>query len=101
MALARTDQRAIHGLEGSGILLFVGLALGTDSHCCRTVAGAMLFGLQPHDPLTLVLAMSLLAAVAVASSYLPARRASRLDPIVGAKGRIEICCTHWLVVLWS
>jgi len=73
-------------LKEAGILLFVGLALGTGlALLAGRSAGAMLFGLQPHDPLTLVLAMSLLAAVAVASSYLPARRASRLDPIVALR----------------
>jgi ABC-type lipoprotein release transport system permease subunit len=41
----------------------------------------MLFGLKPHDPLTMVMAAVLLTAVAVAASYLPARRASRVEPM--------------------
>jgi ABC-type lipoprotein release transport system permease subunit len=39
-----------------------------------------LFGLTPHDPLTLVTAAAALAATAALASYLPARRASRLEP---------------------
>ncbi len=73
-------------LREAGILLLVGLAIGTGlALLAGRSASAMLFGLQPHDPLTLVLATSVLAAVAVASSYLPARRASRLDPIVALR----------------
>jgi putative ABC transport system permease protein len=41
----------------------------------------MLFELKPTDPWAYLLGALLLAAVAVAASYLPARRASRIDPI--------------------
>jgi ABC-type antimicrobial peptide transport system permease subunit len=73
-------------LKEAGILLAIGLALGTVlALLAGRSASAMLFGLQPHDPLTLVIAMSVLAAVAVAASYLPAWRASRLDPMVALR----------------
>lgn len=42
---------------------------------------AMLFGLKPEDPLTLLLAALLLLAVALLASFLPARAASRVNPI--------------------
>lgn len=42
---------------------------------------AMLFGLKPDDPLTLLLAALLLLAVALLASFLPARAASRVNPI--------------------
>jgi len=42
---------------------------------------AMLFGVQPLDPVTLTLAVTLMLAVAVLAGWLPARRASRLDPM--------------------
>jgi putative ABC transport system permease protein len=45
------------------------------------VAGSLLFGLKPYDPTMLVLAAALLAAVTAAASYLPARRAARLEPM--------------------
>jgi putative ABC transport system permease protein len=73
-------------LREAGVLLAIGLTVGT---VLALVAGrsasAMLFGLQPHDPLTLALAITVLTAVAVAASYLPARRASCLDPMVALR----------------
>ena len=48
-------------------------------------ARALLFGLQPYDPITLGAAAVLLAAVALAASYVPAKRAARLDPMVALR----------------
>src|SRR5579875_55723 len=45
-------------------------------------AGSLLYGLQPSDPLTLALAVLILGAVGLIASFVPARRASRLDPMV-------------------
>ena len=42
---------------------------------------SLLYGLKPRDPLTIVLAVVTLAAVAALASFLPAYRASRLDPL--------------------
>jgi putative ABC transport system permease protein len=63
------------------ILLGTGLVVGTliTLAAIRTV-GTLLFGLQPDDPPTLLMAAALLAAVGAVASYLPALRASRLDP---------------------
>jgi predicted permease len=55
-----------------GLLLALAAAQG---------ARALLFGLSPNDPLSLIAAPAFLAAVALAASYFPARRASRTDPI--------------------
>ncbi|MGH9330462.1 MAG: FtsX-like permease family protein, partial [Vicinamibacterales bacterium] len=61
-----------------GIGLVIGLALAL---AAGRAADAMLFGLQPSDPLTLAAAAVLLAIVAAAAGYLPARRAARSDPM--------------------
>ena len=45
----------------------------------------MLYGLKPHDPLTLTLAVAALTLVAVVASFLPAHRAARLDPMAALR----------------
>jgi predicted permease len=64
-------------LVGIGIVIGLGAALAAT----RWVK-SLLFGLQPHDPLTIGLAVLILLTVAAMAGYLPARRASRIDPMV-------------------
>jgi putative ABC transport system permease protein len=45
------------------------------------VARSILFGIAPQDPLTLVTAAAVLLAAVLAASWLPARRAARIDPV--------------------
>jgi ABC-type antimicrobial peptide transport system permease subunit len=64
------------------LLLAAGLVIGTGlALWAGRAAGALLFGLKPYDPPTLVMAILLLAAVALLASYLPALRASRMEPM--------------------
>ena len=73
-------------LHEAGILLGIGLAAGTAlSLLAAKTASSLLFGLKPRDPLTLAAAIAALAAVTVAASFLPAQRASRLDPMVALR----------------
>jgi ABC-type antimicrobial peptide transport system permease subunit len=63
-----------------GILLGLPLALAAG----RLVA-SQLYGLKASDPLTLSAAIGLLVAVATLAAYLPARRASKVDPMVALR----------------
>jgi putative ABC transport system permease protein len=66
----------------AGMLLLIGLALGSVlAVLAARSASAMLYGLKPGDPLTIVLAIVSLAVVGLLASYLPARRAARQDPM--------------------
>jgi putative ABC transport system permease protein len=73
-------MREAVGLLGLGLSAGLVLAL-----VGGRVARALLFGLQPYDPLTLAAAAVLLAAVALAASYVPAKRAARLDPVAALR----------------
>jgi putative ABC transport system permease protein len=82
------DRRDILALimRQAGVLLAIGLATGTLlALTAATAARSMLFGLKPYDGRTLALAAALLAAVTAAASYLPARRAARLDPMAALR----------------
>ena len=73
-------------LREAGVLLSVGLGVGLVLALAGARAvGSVLFGLKPYDPLTLAAATALLAVVAVAASYLPARRATRVDPMIALR----------------
>jgi putative ABC transport system permease protein len=63
-------------------LVAVGVILGLAGAMALTqVLERFLYGVKPGDPVTLIAVSFLLAAVAVAASYIPARRASRVDPV--------------------
>jgi len=64
------------------ILVAVGVLAGVPaSLALAKLVQSQFFGLTPHDPATLTLATIALAAVASAAGYIPAWRASRLDPV--------------------
>jgi hypothetical protein len=75
IALGADRSRVIRlVLREAGLLLAVGLVVGVGlSIWAGRAASALLFGLQPHDPIAIGAAMALLAAAALAASYLPAR----------------------------
>jgi putative ABC transport system permease protein len=71
--------------EGLGLAL-VGIALGVLGAAWLTQAiKSLLFRVNPNDPLTFALVGALLLFVAAAATYVPARRATKVDPIVALR----------------
>jgi predicted permease len=67
-------------------LAALGLALGmTASRALSSVLGSLLFGVTSGDPITFIGMGTLLIAVAAVAGYVPARRASRVDPMVALR----------------
>jgi putative ABC transport system permease protein len=71
-----------HGLTPA----FVGVVIGVAGALAATqLATSLLHGVTPRDPLTFVGVIALLVLVAFAASWLPARRATRVDPIIALR----------------
>ena len=71
-----------HGLK----LVAVGLVLGIAAALSLTrLMSTLLFGVGPMDPATYVVVCVVLGSVALVATYMPARRASRLDPVVALR----------------
>ena len=87
MALGADRQSILQlVLREASILLGLGLLIGTALSLAGSRAAAtMLFGLKPTDLVTYVLAVVSLSAAAALASFLPARRAARLDPMVALR----------------
>ena len=74
------DVRRMLLLEG-GKLAGAGVAIGLAGSVLLTRAmSALLYEVGPRDPMTLVSVPAVLAGVALAATFFPARRASRVDP---------------------
>ena len=63
-------------------LLAIGIVIGLPAACLLArYVRAQLYGIEPIDGLSMALATVAISLVAVSSGYLPARRATRVDPI--------------------
>ena len=61
----------------------MGVAL---SYASARVIASFLYGVKPHDVWTLLAVTALLLLCGLAAAYVPARRASRVDPMVALRG---------------
>jgi predicted permease len=87
MALGAQAGDVLRMVVKQGIVLaLVGAAIGIGTALGVThYLSAMLYGVRPNDPVTIVAVAVLLTLVALAACYIPARRATEVDPIVALR----------------
>ena len=83
MALGATTRDVERLIVGQGVkLVLTGIVLGLISaFAMQRLIGKLLFGVSPTDPLTFTVIALLLIAVALFTSWIPARRATKVDPL--------------------
>lgn len=87
-AIGATPREIIGNILGRGVrltLLGLGLGLAGSVVSGRLIAG-LLFDVKAADPLVLAAAVVLLSAVALVACYIPAHRATKIDPMVALRG---------------
>jgi putative ABC transport system permease protein len=87
IAIGATATRVVAGVmrEAVGTVL-VGVAAGVGcAYYASRFLEALLFGVRPHDPVTLALVAVLFLIVAALAAYVPARRATRVDPVAALR----------------
>ena len=74
-------QRMI--IKEGGVLVVIGLALGvTGAFFAARIIRGLLFGVAPNDPATFASVGLMMAAIGLLACWIPARRASRIDPAI-------------------
>lgn len=73
-------------LREGGVVILTGLAFGlAGAILAARFLRTLLFGISPSDPVTLVAVSALLGVIGLIACYLPARRATRIDPLVALR----------------
>jgi putative ABC transport system permease protein len=87
MALGARRSSIFHMILKQGLLLVaLGLAIGlAAAFLSLRVLGSILYGISASDPATYAALSLVLLAVALVASFLPARRATRVDPLVALR----------------
>jgi predicted permease len=73
-------MREVLVLVGAGLALGIGAAWGLSR-----VVGSVLYGITPNDPVTIIGAAGILGIVALLAGYIPARRATRVNPMLALR----------------
>ena len=86
-ALGATERSLLRLILDRGVrLTLIGIAIGVAGAIGLTrLMAAILFGVGARDPVTMVSVGVILAGVAILASYIPARRATRVDPVVALR----------------
>jgi ABC-type antimicrobial peptide transport system permease subunit len=80
---ARSQDVVRHEIYRAAVLIFAGTVVGLASALAATqVLETSLYEVKPHDPQTYIVITVLLAGVALLASYVPARRATLVDPAI-------------------
>ena len=87
MALGAQHSNILKLIVGQGsVLAAVGIALGLAASLAFTrLIRSLLFGVRATDPVTFIGATLILIVVAALASYVPARRATRVDPMIALR----------------
>jgi predicted permease len=88
MALGATQQAILRLVVRQGMMLALfGVGVGTiAAFIFSRVVSGFLFGVAATDPVTFIATALLLIVVAMCASYIPARRAARIDPMISLRG---------------
>ena len=85
LGAARSDMLrmvVLHGMRMAVAGVVIGLAA---AYGLTRLIESMLFGVHANDPLTFAFVAAILTAVALLASYVPARRATKVDPIIALR----------------
>jgi putative ABC transport system permease protein len=87
MALGAQTGAVLKLAVGYGLkLVLVGIVIGLIAAFLLTrVMSTLLFGITPTDPMTFTLISAILILVALIASYIPARRATKVDPVIALR----------------
>jgi predicted permease len=90
LALGASPSALLHmvvgqGMKLTGVGLAIGLALALGAFGSIGAVRTLLPGISPLDPITFVVVPLALAAIAFVASFIPARRAGRVDPVVALR----------------
>jgi putative ABC transport system permease protein len=88
VALGANHRHVLKLVVGQGLLLAgIGVAIGLGLAAVGTpLARSLLYNVSPFDPFTFTAVSTFLVSVAFLASFIPARRAMRVDPLVALRG---------------